>query len=201
MVTRQSSPKVEMSAQALRMAVINTAATDENFRDALIANPVETINERFGKQSLNISVHFEHENEVSILIPTKTDRLTRSLEQVVEEVGDRTPTRGEFEAGVVLKAWKDPAFKAQLESDPRKTIAYELRKYSANLPSVFTVRYYEEKPGDCVIVVSYALRELTKSAGVVPAVLVATATGTAAGVAGAIASKVVDKIWPVQGDI
>ena len=147
------------SAQALRMGVGNLALTDAAFREALIEEGAKAVTERFGDQGLDVRVHVEGENEMAVLIPEKTEQLDRALERVVKDLGDRTPTRGEFEAVVINRAWNDAAFLAQLRKDGRGAMNSVLERYGTTVPAGATVRLYEEKPGECVIVIPHPREE------------------------------------------
>lgn len=191
-----------MSAQALRMAVINAATIDASFRAALVTEGAKAVTDKFGEQPMTIAVEFEAAGQLPFLIPEKTEKLAHSIARVVEELGDRSPTRGEFEAVIIQRAWNEPAFLAQLRSDPQKAIDKGLREYGASVPEGVQVKLYEEKTGQCVIVIP---RPLDAGAELTDAELEAVAGGegiavavvgaVAGAVAGAIATKIVDKIW------
>lgn len=142
-----------MSAQALRTAVTQAAISDPAFRGELEKNAVQAIEGRFGKQVHRIEVVFEKESELPLLVPEKTEQLARSIERTVKDVGNRNPTRGQFEAILIQRAWSDAAFLDQLRSDARGTLDGALKKYGSSVPAGKTVRLYEEKAGQCVIVV------------------------------------------------
>ncbi len=189
----------KMSSQNLRMAIVNLALEDEGFREALTNNAQSAVEERFGKQDLSLQIHFEKEGELPILIPTRTDRLAEALDQVVNELGDRPPTRGEFEAIVIRKAWNDEVFLNSLITNAGKAIRETLGSYSANLPEDVTVTVYHEKDGECAIVVPLAIdmselseEQLESVAGGEAALITGAIVG---GIAGAIAGKVVDVVW------
>jgi hypothetical protein len=142
-----------MSAQALRMAVVNAASNDPAFLEALANDGAKAVTAKFGNQPLKVQVSLESPSELPILIPEKTDKLARSLAHIATEVGDRKPTRSEFEAIVINKAWTDPSFLKDLRANPQATIDGALKKYEAGgLPQGVTVRLFEEKPGECLIV-------------------------------------------------
>lgn len=63
-------------------------------------------------------------------------------------------TRQEFEKQLVLKAWKDPAFKAQLLKDPKAAVQSQLQVMDKNfsLPADMTVKVVEENPNTLYIV-------------------------------------------------
>jgi hypothetical protein len=142
-----------MSTQALRAAVIQAAVSDAAFRAELEQDAVKAIQARFGVQSYSIQPIFEKEDELPFLIPDKTEQLVRSLERSVKDMGDRKPTRGQFEALLVLRAWNDAAFMAQLQSDARATLSAELARYDSRVPERKGVRVHVEQPGQCLIVI------------------------------------------------
>ena len=189
-----------LSAQALRMAVVNAATSEAAFRNELVSEGVKAVTARFGEQSLNVRVQIEDEKELAILIPEKSERLARSLEHIAKEVGDRSPTRGEFEALVIHKAWTDSSFLEHLRRDARGAINSALKQYGSSVPAEATVKLYEEKPGECLIVIP---RPAAANAELTDAELEAVAGGeglsigvlVAGAVVGAIAGKVVDVIW------
>ena len=58
------------------------------------------------------------------------------------------PTRKEFEARLIARAWKDEAFAQELRTDPKAVIERELAEVrpEAKLPDNFEVRVVEESP-------------------------------------------------------
>jgi hypothetical protein len=157
-----------MSTQALRAAVIQAALSDAAFRSELEKNAAQAIEARFGKQSYGVRAIFEQESELPLLIPEKTEQLVRSLERSVKDLGDRKPTRGQFEAQLILRAWNDAAFMAQLTGNARATLAAELAKYDSRLPEGKGVRVHVEQAGECLVVIprpasAASTEELTES--------------------------------------
>lgn len=193
----------KMSAQSLRMAIVNTALEDASFREALETNATAAITERFGENDLKLNVHFEKEGELPILIPARSERLEKALAQVVADIGDRPPTRGEFEAVIIHKAWSDESFLEKLQKDARAAIDESLSDYSASLPEEVSVRLYKEGAGECTVVIPIAVdmselseEELESVAGGEAVLITGAVVGAIVGsVVGAIASKVVDVIW------
>ena len=188
-----------MSAQALRTAVVNAAISDASFLKALGEDGGKAIEARFGAQSVKAQVHFEKENELTFLIPQKTDKLAQAIDRAVSEIGSRTPTRGEFDTLLIHKAWSDGSFLSQLRSDPSNTVSSALKKYGANVPENSKVQLYEEKAGECVIVVP---RPVDTGAQLSDAELEAVAGGelvatAAIIVVGAVATVIADKIIDV----
>jgi len=181
-----------LSAQALRTAVIQAVTTDTEFAAQLAKDPVAAIQARFGEQTVKIHVEFEQEKEISLVIPQKTEKLAQAMERAVSEVGDRPPTRGEFESAVVLQAWNDPAFLAQLRENARATLDTQLTRHGVHVPESLTVKLYEEQAGECLIVVPRPVA----SAGteLSDAELEAVAGGEAVLIAGAIVGAVVGSI-------
>ena len=57
-------------------------------------------------------------------------------------------TRQEFERGIILKAWKDPKYKARLLKEPKKVLQEELSKLDKNikLPDDLEIKVLEENP-------------------------------------------------------
>src|SRR4029079_8388479 len=86
-----------LSAQALRTAIIQAVTTDAEFAAALANDPQKAVTERFGEQSLTVRVEKEQDKELSFIIPHKTEKLSQALARAVTELGDRQPTRGEVE--------------------------------------------------------------------------------------------------------
>jgi len=187
----------KMSAQSLRMSVVNLAMSDPAYRNELIKDKAKAVTARFGDQPFKVRVETEGEKEFAILIPQKTDQLSKALDRIVRELGDRSPTRSEFDVLVVHRAWTDPAFLTKLRSNPRAAVTEELGKYNANLPQDATVRFYEEQPGECLIVVPPAADKAELSKEELELVAGGNIALIAGAVVGAIAGKVVDKIWPV----
>jgi len=189
-----------MSAQALRTAVVNAAISDATFLKELGKDAAKAIETRFGAQTVKPQVHFEKENELTFLIPQKTEKLEQAIQRAVTEIGDRSPTRGEFDTLVISRAWTDPAFLGELRRDTRTAIASALQKYGASVPEGSAVRLYEEQPGECVIVVP---RPVDVGAQLSDAELEAVAGGELAATAaiivvGAVATVIADKIISVD---
>jgi hypothetical protein len=142
-----------LSAQALRSAVIQAVTTDADFSAELAKDPAKAIQARFGEQTLTLRVEFEQANELSFVVPQKTEKLSQAFARTVNELGDRTPTRGEFEAAIIYRAWTEPGFIEQLRADTRATLDAALKKLNASVPANVAVKLYEEQPGECLIVV------------------------------------------------
>lgn len=189
-----------MSSQALRTAVINAVTSDAAFRENLAKDATKAITARFGQQSLSTRVFFEQPNDLTFLIPAKTDKLAQAIGRVADSIGSRTPTRGEFEALVVHRAWNDAAFLSALRSDAKSTIDAELAKCGASVPQGASVVVYEEQPNECLISVPRPVdagaelseAELEAVAGGEGAVILVTAA-----VVGAVATVIADKIIEV----
>jgi hypothetical protein len=186
----------DMSAQALRTAVIQAVITDASFRDELAKDAAKAIQSRFGDQSLKPHIEFEKEGELSLVVPQKTEKLSQALARVVAERGERQPTRGEFESALILRAWNDPAFLTQLRSNPTAALDTALHTYSGSVPAGVTVRVYEEQPGECLVVIP---RPADAASELSDAELEAVAGGEvgiiiASAIVGAIAGEVVHKI-------
>jgi hypothetical protein len=138
-----------------------------------------------------------------MLLPVQTDALATSLQGMIDN-GDRTaPTRAEFDANVILKAWNDSEYAAALEADPRSTLDAEMAVYSASLPASSTVTLLTEQSGECrVIIPRPASDELSDDDLEAVAGGDITVAGVVVGaVAGAIAGKVVDVIWDAAAQV
>jgi len=73
------------------------------------------------------------------------------------------PSRQEFEAQIVAKAWKDEAFKQALLNDPRAAIEQE---FGQALPPDVTIKVVEETPTTLYLILpmnadTYGSEELT----------------------------------------
>ena len=73
------------------------------------------------------------------------------------------PSRQEFEAQIVAKAWKDEAFKQALLNDPRAAIEQE---FGQALPPDVAIKVVEETPSTLYLILpanadAYGLEELT----------------------------------------
>ena len=191
-----------MSAQALRTAVIQAAMSDAAFRSELEKDAVKAIETRFGKQPHSIQYVAEKEDDLSLLIPEKTEQLSKTVERTVRDLGDRKPTRGQFEALLIRRAWTDQAFLELLKSDPRAALEAQVAKYESAIPAGKTVRAYIEEPGECVIVMprpaaAHSGEELTESEleavaggeGVVAIAVVTVVGGVVATTAGVIVNE------------
>jgi hypothetical protein len=185
-----------MSAQALRTAVISAVTTESSFRDELAKDATKAIQSRFGDQSLKPHVEFEKEGELSFVIPQQTEKLSQAIARAVAERGDRQPTRGEFESALILRAWNDPAFLAELRSNPNAALDTALKAHNGGVPAGATVRLYEEQPGECLVVIP---RPADAASELSDAELEAVAGGEvglliAGAIVGAIAGEVVHDI-------
>ncbi len=141
-----------LSAQALRTAVVQAAISDPAFKEELFKNPDQAIATRFGAQPYKIQVIVESENDLTIQIPAKTEQLSQAIERSVKDIGDRTPTRGQFQLVLVHRAWTDDAFLQALRKNAHDALDVELKKYSSSVPADKTVKLYEEQAGECVII-------------------------------------------------
>lgn len=197
----------EMSQQALRSAVVNEVIANAAFRDELAKDATRAIEAKFGKQPMAIRVVEEQDNELSILIPAQTEQLAQSFERFVKDLGERSPTVGEFEVVLVHSAWSDDALLADLRRDARAAVDRLLQKYGASVPEGMTVRFYEEQAGECLIVIPRPVEfnELTEAeleavAGGEGVAIMITA-GLATAVAGAVATVIADRIISDQETI
>jgi hypothetical protein len=148
-----------LSTHALRTAVVGIAMTDPDFARALAADATAAVEARFGAQPYTIRYVLEHDNDVTILVPEKTEPLMRLVSRSVADIGDRPPTRGQFDALIVHKAWTDATFLDRLQRDPRATLDAELQAYGSSLPTAKNPKVYVEQPGECVILLAAAGQE------------------------------------------
>jgi hypothetical protein len=112
---------------------------------------------------------------------------------------NKPATRREFEANIIAKAWKDPAFLTKLKENPRSVVQDELQKMApgAKLPPGLSVSLHEEDEGHVHLVVprnpqkvtdqSLSDEDLDQAAGgtgvgVVVAVVAGAVANTGAGV-------------------
>jgi hypothetical protein len=140
-----------MSAQALRTAVVQAAMADSVFRSDLEKDASKAIEARFGKQPYAIQFVIEKEGELSLLIPEQTEQMKKTAERTVRDLGNRKPTRGQFDALLIRRAWSDAGFLSQLKADARAALQSELTRYDIEVPAGKHVRAYIEQPGQCVI--------------------------------------------------
>lgn len=64
--------------------------------------------------------------------------------------------RQEFEAKIIAKAWRDAAFRAKLEADPKAVVAEELsalKGAGVKLPDTFKVTVVHETPDQMYLVI------------------------------------------------
>ena len=142
-----------MSAQALRTAVVQAAIADPAFLSELEKDATRAIEARFGKQPYRIQFVREQGSDLSLVFPARTEQLAKTAERTIRDLGNRKPTRGQFEAILIRRAWDDADFRAQLRQDPRAAIAPEVAKSGSEIPSDKKVHAYIEEDGHCVIVV------------------------------------------------
>lgn len=193
----------DLSVQTLRSAVVNEAIASSAFRAELGKDPRAAIEAKFGKLPYSVHVEEEQDNEMALLIPVKTEPLAKGFERFVKGLGERSPTRSEFQAVVIHRFWSDPSFASELRRDPRTAVDKLLQQYGANVPEGMTVRLYEEKQGECLIIVP---RPIDASAELSEAELEAVAGGegalilVTAAVVGAVATVVADRIIPGATD-
>jgi Nitrile hydratase, alpha chain len=60
------------------------------------------------------------------------------------------PSRADFEAKIVARAWADEAFRARLKADPRAAVAEET---GIKVPESVTVEVLEETPDKAYLVI------------------------------------------------
>ena len=203
----------QLSAEALRGAVLGRIGSDPAFLEALRTNPTAAIESRFGKQAHAVRVIFEDASEISVMLPQKSEQLAKVLARVVADIGDRTPSKGQFDALTIHKAWTDPVYLAELKKEPRATIAAALKAYGSELPADTRVVLREEQSGECLIVVPTTLSgqlsdaELESVAGgelavtglgIVASVAVVVGVEVVAGVAVTVAAEWFCKAQSIQ---
>jgi hypothetical protein len=175
-----------LSAQALRGAVVGKATSDPSFLSELRSDSAKAIETRFGKQAYKVQVLFEAANELLVVIPHRTDQLARAIDRVVADIGDRRPTKGQFESILVQRAWNDSAFADQLRKDPKAALTSMLSTHGGEIPPGKNVRVAFEQADECVISIpAGAAEELTDEE------LEAVAGGEAAIVAATVGGIVV----------
>jgi|SoiMethySBSTD1v2_1073268.scaffolds.fasta_scaffold00086_54 hypothetical protein len=151
-----------LSAQALREAVSNKAASDSAFSAELRQDSGQTIEKLFGKQPYSVRIVYRQPSDLSLLVPHKTVALEQVINRAIADLGDREPTKGEVNALVVKRAWNDPAFAKQLAEAPEQALNAVLKPYKTSVPAGKQVRAYFEGATECVIVISEAAgHELT----------------------------------------
>src|SRR5581483_5050961 len=79
--SRLEDSMAEMSAPALRTAVIQALTSDAAFREALTKDPAGAIQARFGAQSTTPRVEFEKAGELSLVIPQQSPKLAEAIER------------------------------------------------------------------------------------------------------------------------
>jgi hypothetical protein len=155
----------ELSAHALRAAVIERVMTDPEFLGALSEDAEYAVASRFRSQPYKIRFVVEQPDELSILLPCWTEQLARTVDAIAAKLADALLTKGQLDAVIVQKAWNDSAFLARLRDHPRDALEAVLKDYAAglNVPPDKTVRLYEEQPGECVIIISSIIKARVNS--------------------------------------
>lgn len=195
----------QFTSQQLRNEVTNAYVTNEDFRTALLANPEGAVTQLVGEVEMGVRLHKEAEREIAIVVPHRSEELEAKLNAMVEGIEDNSPSRAQFDAKIILKAWNDDGFRGELEANARSTVAGLMSEYEgAELPEDVTVNAYFEGADECVItlpVLSAPGGELSDDdlesvAGGESALIAGAVVGAVVGsVAGAIAGKVVDVMW------
>jgi hypothetical protein len=142
-----------LSSPALRAAIGAAAMTDPEFLAALHRDAHGAIEARFGRQRCAIRVVHERRHEMTLLIPAPTEALARAAAEVDSSDARQPLTRGRFEAQIVERAWRDPAFVERLRRDPRGTLDEELAHHGARIPDDMVPCVYCEAPGQCIVVI------------------------------------------------
>jgi hypothetical protein len=155
----------ELSAHAVRAAVIGYVLNDPAFFAALRKDPESAVASRFRNNPYRVRVVIEQHDELALLLPCRTEELARMLAATSMKLAAGLPTKGQVDAAIVQKAWNDASFLARLRTDPRGTLETVLKEYAAGLsvPSSKTVRLYEEQPGECLIIIPAGIRARTQS--------------------------------------
>ncbi|MCP4220865.1 MAG: NHLP leader peptide family natural product precursor [bacterium] len=75
-------------------------------------------------------------------------------------------TRKEFERGIIMKAWKDPAFAKALKKDPKGTLQKELAAIDPNfkLPAEMKIQVFQEDAKNLYLVIPEHPKEAVKRA-------------------------------------
>jgi hypothetical protein len=187
-----------LSAHALRTGVIGAAMADPTFLRELRADSARAIEAKFGPQPYALKVSFEEPNEMSFVIPYKTEQLEKVVDRAIEDIGERAPTLGQFHSLVAQRAWRDGSFLTALTTDPRGTLNTMLSGFGGSIPADKTPRVLVEGAGECVIVlptpVASEAGDLTDqelelvAGGEMVAIMIGAAVGGA--VAGAVANSI-----------
>lgn len=159
-----------LSAQSLRALIAGQALRDPAFLAAVHESPASTVAVRFGAQPYAIRVVVEEPDELALLLPFRTGQLAADAHRT-SGPRDRPPaTKGELEALLAGRAWADPAFLAHLREDPRGAVNALLEEHGIDVrvPAGKTVRLYEERQGECVVVIPHAARPQAARSAVPP---------------------------------
>ena len=151
----------DLSTHALRVAVVSQAMSDPSFREELANDPNKTITSRLGKQPFDIKVIVDDKDDVSFLVPQRTEQLADMIDRSIKDIGNRPPTRSQFDSILIERAWRDAAFRQQLETNPQAAVDSLLKERGFSLTGK-NVRVYQERAGECLIVVPAPVEDLSE---------------------------------------
>ena len=137
------------SREDFKALLIDRAAKDSQFHQALMTNPSAILEQELGSSGRQVSLEAHEEKPLTYYLI-----VTYHPQDTLDEV-KINPDEG-IEATVVKKAWLDPAFRQQLVGEPRTVIQEEANIF---VPDNVTIKTFEENLNKLHVVIPMEARE------------------------------------------
>jgi hypothetical protein len=137
------------SRENFKALLIDRAAKDSQFHQALMTNPSAILDQELGASARQVSLEAHEEKPLTYyLVVTYHPQDTLNQVQVNPDEG--------IESTVVKKAWLNPAYKQELLHNPKKVIQEEANVF---VPDNVTINTFEENLNKLHVVIPMEARE------------------------------------------